>query len=188
VSTLQALLTDERSAERLPGEALIFEQVFQEHAPFVWRAVRRLGVPRADVEDVCQEVFVIVHRRLVTFEGRSSLRTWIYGICVRTVAEHRRRMRRRPQEVSDAPEPSVPPSQIEQIQRRQAVALLDAILDEIDDDKRAVLVLYEIEGMPMNDVAEAVGCPAQTAYARLYAARRQFDAAVRRATLAGRTP
>jgi RNA polymerase sigma-70 factor (ECF subfamily) len=185
---MAALMTHEPTLDRLPGEGLIFEQVFQEHAPFVWRAVRRLGVQRADVEDVCQEVFMIVHRRLVTFEGRSTLRTWIYGICVRTVAEHRRRQRRRPEEVSDAPEPSVPPGQIDQIKRRQAVALLDAILDEIDDDKRAVLVLYEIEGMTMGDVAVAVGCPVQTAYARLYAARRHFDAAVHRATVSGRTP
>jgi len=188
VSTAQAFRTDVPSVERLPGEGLIFAQVFQEHAPFVWRALRRLGVQIVDVEDVCQDVFVVVHRRLVTFEGRSSLRTWIYGICVRTAAEHRRKLRRRPEEVTGAPEPSVPPHQIEELQRRRAIVLLDEILDKLDEDKRAVFVLYEIEGMPMNDIAEVVGCPVQTAYARLYAARRQFDAGVHRATLAGRTP
>ncbi len=170
------------------GEGLVFERVFQEHAPFVWRALRRLGVRAPDVEDVCQEVFVTVHRRLRSFEGRSSLRTWIYGICVRTAAEHRRRAGRRPQEVRDAPEPSVPPGQLEALERRRAIAQLDAILDGLDDEKRAVFVLYEIEGVPMAEVAEALECPVQTAYARLYAARRQFDAAVHRARVAGRIP
>src|SRR5207302_10408961 len=65
-------------------------EVFRQYAPFVWRALRRLGVPESDVEDVCQEVFVVVHRKLGDFEGRSSLRTWIYGICTRTASDYRR--------------------------------------------------------------------------------------------------
>ncbi|WP_437873491.1 RNA polymerase sigma factor [Sorangium sp. So ce363] len=59
------------------GPVPSFEQLFFEHAPFVWRALRRLGVHEADAEDVCQEVFMIVHRRLASFEGRSSVQTWL---------------------------------------------------------------------------------------------------------------
>jgi DNA-directed RNA polymerase specialized sigma24 family protein len=66
-------------------------EVFDEHAPFVWRTLRHLGIRDADLPDVCQEVFVAVHRKLEGFEGRSSLRTWLYGICLRTASDHRRR-------------------------------------------------------------------------------------------------
>ncbi|MFT3776320.1 MAG: sigma-70 family RNA polymerase sigma factor [Minicystis sp.] len=168
---------------------LTFEHVFQEHAPFVWRALRRLGVPDADVEDVCQEVFMIVHRRLADFEGRSSMRTWIYGICVRRAASFRRIAHRRHEEVVDTPPEAITQApQIEELGRRHAQALLDAALDRLDDDKRAVFVLFEIEEVPMTEVAEAVGCPLQTAYARLYAARKQVEATLRRAALTGRAP
>ncbi len=177
-------------AESFPcsGAAPSFEHVFQEHAAFVWRALRRLGVHASDVEDVCQEVFLTVHRRLDAFEARASLRTWIYGITVRTAANERRKQRRRPEDLVEAPDAIVPEQQIEQLQQRQAVAMLDAVLDRIDDEKRAVFVLFEIEEVPMRDVAEAVGCPLQTAYARLYAGRRQYDAALRRLQLEKRIP
>ena len=68
--------------------------IFREHAPYVWRVLRRMGVREADVEDVTQEVFVVVHRRLPEFEGRSAMRTWIYGICLRVASDHRRRGKR----------------------------------------------------------------------------------------------
>lgn len=155
--------------------------VFREHAAFVWRALRRLGVPEADVEDVAQEVFVVVHRKLGEFEGRSTLRTWLYGICVRTASDYRRRARVRHEIVTDEPpEQTASAPQLDDVARRQARALLDRILDALDEDKRAVFVLYEIEQVTMNEVAQAVGCPVQTAYSRLHAARREVEAAVQR--------
>jgi RNA polymerase sigma-70 factor (ECF subfamily) len=166
-----------------------FEQVFAAHVSLVWRALRRLGVDPTDIEDVSQEVFVTVHRRLPSFEGRSSLSTWIYGICVRTAAVHRRSRRRRREDVVDeVPDPGQHAPQLDAIARRQTFAVVDEVLDGLDDDKRAVFVLYEIEELPMKEVADAVGCPLNTAYARLYAARKQFEAAVRRAELQGRLP
>src|SRR3954469_16481511 len=66
-------------------------QVFDEHARYIWRTLRHLGVSDADTPDLCQEVFVTVHDRLPSFEGRSSLRTWLYGICIRGASEPRRR-------------------------------------------------------------------------------------------------
>ncbi|APR81245.1 RNA polymerase sigma factor RpoE [Minicystis rosea] len=183
-----ATSTEPPSSRRLPVVAT-FEHVFQDNAPFVWRALRRLGVPEADVEDVCQEVFMIVHRRLADFEGRSAVRTWIYGICVRRAASYRRAAHRRHEEIVDTvPEEIAPASQLDELGRRRAQALLDAALDRLDDDKRAVFVLFEIEEVPMTEVAEAVGCPLQTAYARLYAARKQVEASLRRAALSGGRP
>jgi RNA polymerase sigma-70 factor, ECF subfamily len=156
--------------------------VFRREAPFVWRALRRLGVHEADVDDVCQEVFVVVHRKLADFEGRSSLRTWIYGICVRTASDYRRSARVRHEVVTDAPpDASSAPQQHDVVALRQARAKLDRILDQLDDDKRAVFVLYEIEELAMNDVVEALGCPLQTAYSRLHAARKIVQAAVEKA-------
>lgn len=155
------------------------QQLFREQAPFVWRALRRLGVREADIEDVCQEVFVVVHRKLGDFEGRSSLRTWIYGICARTASDYRRSARVRREVVTDAPpDASSDARQHEVVALRQARAALDRILDELDDDKRAVFVLYEIEELTMNEVAEALGCPLQTAYSRLHAARKIVEAGV----------
>jgi RNA polymerase sigma-70 factor (ECF subfamily) len=158
--------------------------VFREQAPYVWRVLRKLGVPEAEVPDLCQEVFVVVHRKLPEFEGRSALTTWLYGICVRTASDYRRRARVRREQVTDTvPEGRESAPQAKDLARRQARALLDAALEDLDDDKRAVFVLYEIEELPMAEVAEAVGCPLQTAYSRLYAARdvvsRHFERRVR---------
>ena len=156
-------------------------EVFREHAPFVWRALRRLGVREADVEDVCQEVFVVVHRRLGDFEGRSSMRTWIYGICVRVASDWRKRAHVRREVVTDDVSiPEAAPSSgrglaadpQRELSKREARAILDRILDELDEDKRAVFVLYEIEQLGMNEVAESLACPLQTAYSRLHAARK----------------
>jgi RNA polymerase sigma-70 factor, ECF subfamily len=147
-------------------------QIFDEHARYIWRTLRHLGVPEADTPDLCQEVFVTVHRRLASFEGRSTLRTWLYGICIRVASEHRRRPHvRKETALSEPPPPSgsqfamAPDSNLEQ---RSAVQRLLAVLD---DDKRQVVVLYEIEGFSMKEVAEIVQCPLQTAYSRLHAAR-----------------
>lgn len=158
-----------------------FAEIFREHAPYVWRVMRRLGVREADAEDLCQEVFVVVHRRLPEFEGRSSLRTWIYGIAIRVASDHRRRAHvRRERPTEELPEERRSAPQMKELEREQARALLDAALSELDDDKRAVFVLYEIEGLEMKEVAEAVGCPLQTAYSRLHAARKRVTEAVER--------
>jgi RNA polymerase sigma-70 factor (ECF subfamily) len=150
-------------------------EVFHAHASFVWRVLRRLGVSDADVEDACQEVFVVAHRRLGDFEGRSSVQTWLYGICVRVGAAHRRRTRVREQPTSTHHEQAAEAPQEDEVALREARVELDRMLDALDDEKRAVFVLFEIEELPMTEVAEAVGCPLQTAYSRLHAARREID-------------
>jgi RNA polymerase sigma-70 factor (ECF subfamily) len=169
------------SAQSAPPGLPPLAEIFREHAPFVWRGLRRLGVPESDVEDVCQEVFVVVHRKLGDFEGRSSLRTWIYGIAARTASDYRRSGRVRREVVTDAP-PDVAHEggQHDALALKQARAMLDRILDELDDDKRSVFVLYEIEELTMAEVADALGCPLQTAYSRLHAARKVVEAGVAR--------
>jgi len=152
-------------------------ELFDEYARFIWRTVRHLGVRDSDIEDVCQEVFITIHRRLGDFEGRSSIRTWVYGICMRVASDHRRRAHvRREFPTEKLPPTTAAADQDETYARKQARERLGALLSQLDDDKRAVFTLYEIEELPMKDIARIVGCPLQTAYSRLHAARqRLFD-------------
>ncbi len=124
---------------------------------------------------------MVVHRKLAGFERRSSLRTWLYGIAYRAASEYRRRAHVRRERATAEPDPGgVDATQIETIDRRRARDLLDGILDELDHDKRAVFVFYEIEELPMAEVAAILDCPLQTAYSRLHAARELVQAAARR--------
>ena len=153
--------------------ALSLREIFDHNVAFVWRTLRHFGISEADLEDVCQEVFVVVHRKIAGFEGRSALRTWLYGICFRVAKDHRSRAyMRREVPVSEPPPHAVPPTQDNDCARAEARLMLESILNLLDEDKRAVFVLYEIEGLAMREVAEVVGCPLQTAYSRLQAARK----------------
>jgi RNA polymerase sigma-70 factor (ECF subfamily) len=160
--------------------------IFDEHARYVIRTLRHLGISEADVEDVGQEVFVTVHRKLAEFEGRSKLRTWLYAICLRVASDHRRRAYVVRERVTDSPPVDTgersgnePDTSVE------SRAFVQQLLAQLDEDKRNVLVLYEIEGLTMREVAEVVGCPLQTAYSRLHAARDLLQAALERAKAEG---
>jgi len=158
-----------------------FREVYRDHAPFVWRVLRRLGLSPPDAEDATQEVFMVVLKKLDSFAHRSSLRTWLYGIAYRAASEHRRRAHVRSEVPTEAPDAgAADPTQPESLDRKRAREQLDAILAALDGDKRAVFVFYEIEELSMNEVAEIVGCPLQTAYSRLRAAREHVEAAARR--------
>jgi RNA polymerase sigma-70 factor (ECF subfamily) len=147
-------------------------EVFDAHAAYILRSLRHLGVAESDLEDVGQEVFVTVHRRLSSFEGRSKLRTWLYGICLRVASDYRRRAYVRRERATADPARDLPEAEEHAPDARvEARAELQALLGELDDDKRAVVVLYEIEGFSMKEVAEILDCPLQTAYSRLHAAR-----------------
>ena len=160
-----------------------FDAIYREHFPFVWRNLRRLGVADAHVEDAAQEVWVVVHRRLGDFEGRSSVRTWLFGIAMRTASDHRRwRRRKDPRDRHDDVDAvaSRAPSPEELTARSQAARALDALLDALPDERRAVFMLAELEQMSAPEIALAVGAPLNTVYSRLRVARAEFEAAARR--------
>jgi RNA polymerase sigma-70 factor (ECF subfamily) len=158
--------------------ALDARQVFLEHAGFVLRVVRRLGVAESDAEDVAQEVFLVVHNKLGTFTGESSVRTWLFGIAFRVASDHRRRAYvRRERPTAVLPVQTVEPNQPAQVRRNELLERLDRALDQLDDEKRAVFVLYELEGVPMAEIAQGQGCPLFTAYSRLREARARVRAA-----------
>jgi RNA polymerase sigma-70 factor (ECF subfamily) len=163
-----------------PSPADRTQRIVREHGRYVWRVLRYLGVPERDVADVAQDVFVTVHRRIGEFEARSSIRTWLYAICVRTAANHRRKLGRRREQTGDSvPEPLAAPDQLRAMERADARRLLNRLLDRLDDDKRAVFVLHEIERLPMQDVVEVLGIALGTGYSRLRAARKRMDRAAR---------
>ena len=160
-------------------------RIVREHGVFVWRTLRRLGVRDADVDDVCQEVFVVVSRKLAEFEPRASLKSWLYGICVRSSAAHRRRAQVRREVPTEAPEAgSTERGPDAALESRQGLAMLDRALESLDEDKREVFVLYEIEELAMSEVAGILGCPLQTAYSRHTAARAAVVSFFKRGTLA----
>jgi RNA polymerase sigma-70 factor (ECF subfamily) len=157
-----------------------FATVYDDHVTFVWRVLGRLGVARVDLEDVCQEVFIVVYRRLGEFEGRSTLRTWIYGIALRCASDYRRRDARRRPADAPVPEIAIASSQLEDLDVRDARATLERLLALLDPDKREVFVLFELEELTMAEVVAIVGCPLQTGYSRLHAARATVAAAASR--------
>jgi RNA polymerase sigma-70 factor (ECF subfamily) len=160
-----------------------FAEVYEAFFPFVWRSVRRLGVAPDGVDDVVQEIFVTVHRRLPSFEGRSSVKTWLFGIALRVVREHRRALRRKsPHSAADAEAVAAPDdhSPQERAAKAEAARILHAILDELDEEKREVFVLAELEQMTAPEIAGALGVPMNTVYSRLRVARQAFEAAVAR--------
>jgi RNA polymerase sigma-70 factor (ECF subfamily) len=162
-----------------------FRAVFDEYAPFVWRVLRRLGVPEADVPDACQDAFLVVSRRLTEFDGKTgSLKTWAFRIAVRVASDYRRRARtraRRETPMEPVPETATMATQPAAAEMRDKLRVLDALLANLDEDVRDVFVLHDIEELPMSEVAIALGCPLQTGYSRLHAARRDLEAQLNRA-------
>lgn len=157
-----------------------FEAVYREHHAFVWRSVRRLGVADADVDDLVQEVFVVVHRRLGEFEGRSSITTWLFGIAFRVMQEHRRsgaaRERREQQAVVGRP-PTEPDTKLSRV---EAVGVLDELLARLDEEQRSVFVMAEVVKLTAPEIAELTQTKLNTVYSRLRLARRAFDDALAR--------
>jgi RNA polymerase sigma-70 factor (ECF subfamily) len=157
-------------------------EVYDAHFEFVWRTVRRLGVEERHVEDMVQEVFIVVHRRLAEFEGRASLKTWLFGITRRVVQGYRRGRARKPVDALGDKEIADPRARNAETQLDvvEATRLLHSLLEQLDDEKREVFVLSELEELSGPAVAEALELNLKTAYARIHAARRAFERALQR--------
>lgn len=156
-----------------------FNAVYTETASFVWTNARRLGVPLSQVDDVVQDVFVVVHRRLAEFDGRANVKTWVCSILMNVVREYRRRFRRKDShdvELGDSHLDSHLDSRVaEQLDAVQALQLVQRVLDRMSDEKAELIVLLQLEGMSVPEVALATGLNENTLYARMRAARREFD-------------
>ena len=163
----------------LPGEPMPLDlaAVYEEHAVFVWRSLRLLGVAPDSLDDAVQEVFLVVHRRLGEFQGRSSVRTWLYAIARRVARNVRRAAGRRgSQESIGADDADMRPADPRELaEKAEAGRLLLDVLGHLTDDQREVFLLVEVEEMSVPEAAEALGMNLNTCYSRLRAARRRFE-------------
>lgn len=181
------LLTTTASAGAVPVERPALDAIYEEHADFLYATLRRLGLSEVHAEDALQDVFVVVHRRLESFEGRGSLRSWLYGVTVRVAREHRRRrsLRRRVFELFGATEgervaDESRPDPHAALETNERLRQLDAILSALAEDRREVFVLVEVAGFSGPEAAECLGVPLNTAYSRLRLARADVRAALKR--------
>lgn len=173
------------------------QSVYEQHFAFVWRNLRRLGLSEQAAEDAAQDVFLVVFRRWDSYDVRwSSVKSWLFGIVYRVAADHRRSQRRRRRwidPVSCAEDAvgrarSLVPDPAEGAQRREAAELLEALLDELDAAKRALLVMVDVEELTVPEAAEALGVNVNTAYTRLRAARAELTRAAGRRGLVNGEP
>jgi RNA polymerase sigma-70 factor (ECF subfamily) len=169
-----------RVQDGVAAPRLEFAAVYDAHFPFVWRSLRRLGVASAQLDDAAQDVFLVVYRRLDDFEGRSSVKTWLFGIVLKIVRTYKRTAARKPTEPLEGDIPALASAAEELTDAARAARLMHSLLDELDDAPRAVFILSELEEMTAPEISAALGVNLNTVYSRLRAARRDFDAALAR--------
>lgn len=162
------------------GDATAWRTLYERYAPMVYRFLAAFGVPADERDDACQEVFVAVHRSLGSFRGEARLSTWIYRIAARHAGRtgHRRKMRALLSSLLVKEPP--PPPVSDPSEKAERLRLLDELLARLAPKKRLVLVLVEIEGVPIEEVAKIAGCPENTAWSRLHYARAELMAMARK--------
>jgi RNA polymerase sigma-70 factor (ECF subfamily) len=150
------------------------EAVYREHFDFVYRVAARLGGPGADAEDVAQEVFLVVERKLGTFDGRAAITTWLYGITLNVVRRSRRRWRLRRALEQLLPSSEEAPRGPDPVEVSEAARLAYGVLDRLSDKHREVFILSEFEGLACDEIARLTGAKVETVWSRLHYARRDF--------------
>jgi RNA polymerase sigma-70 factor (ECF subfamily) len=165
-------------AQKNPAAApppLMLEAVYRDHFEFVYRKAARLGGPGFDAEDATQEVFLIVARKLHTYDGSSLVTTWLYGITFNIVRAMRRRQRLRrffERAVDDVPD--APVRSLDRVELLQAHRIAYEILDKIAPKKREAFILAELEGLSCEEIAKLSGTRTETVWSRLHYARQEF--------------
>jgi RNA polymerase sigma-70 factor (ECF subfamily) len=147
----------------------------------VWRTLRRFGVPDSSLDDAVQDVFVVVHSKLEGFEGRSSLKTWVFGIA-RRVARNYRPAARSPtvgERLEALSESSVSAHEAN-VEQLDLARLLERLLGCLHPEKREAFILVEVEQMTILEAAEALGVNPNTVYSRLRSARAEIEQAMSR--------
>jgi RNA polymerase sigma-70 factor (ECF subfamily) len=159
---------------------LKFEEIYRENYEFVWQTLRHMGTSERDVQDVIQKVFIIAHRRLPEFSGRSSLKTWICGIALRVASDYRRSAVVRREVLSDEAQPDIGTEamQLHHLEQQEQLSELDEILTELPFEQRTVFVLFELQEMSGEDIAKLQGVSEGTVRSRLRLARQAFWRAV----------
>jgi RNA polymerase sigma-70 factor (ECF subfamily) len=176
-----ALLTLELATEEAgspPAGADECFQVYQREVDYLLGSLRRLGVPYRDIEDVAHEVFLVMHRRWDDYDRLRPLRPWLFGIAFRVASTHRRRGAREVLSDEAAEAEDFAPGPDEAASAGETRSLLLKALSHVPLERRAVLVMHDVDEMPMREIAEQLGLPLFTAYSRLRKARKELDAAL----------
>lgn len=162
-----------------------FHAIYHEYFDFVWSSAARFGVEPSAMDDLVQEVFIVIHARLHTLQDPKALRSWIYGVVRRTASSHRRARRTQAAAMSiglpfDDEACSSEPTPLEYTERNAELSLLADLLGELDEEKREVFALVELEELTVPEVAALLEIPLNTAYSRLRLGRKMFEAALAR--------
>jgi RNA polymerase sigma-70 factor (ECF subfamily) len=184
--TLQGhVLIPAAAARERPAAAPTIAEVYEAHFGYTVRCLRSLGVRPDFIDDAVQDVFVVVQDKLAAFDGRAQLRTWIYAIVLRVARRYRARSAHEAATLVVCEPPC--DARIErQLEQHERLALAHRALSALDDDKREIFVLAQVEQMSAPEIAEVTGLPVNTVYSRVRAARLAFSAQVARLELSGR--
>lgn len=165
-----------------------FRALYDAHVNFVWRCLRRQGVRESDLMDLTQKVFLTAFVKLPEFEGRSRISSWLFGICQRVASDYRRSApvrREVPTDTSELDKYSDPQQeQAHQSDVRRRASLAEAILSKLPEEQQLVFVLFEIEELPGQEIAELLELSLGTVRSRLRLARETFRREVKRLALA----
>jgi RNA polymerase sigma-70 factor (ECF subfamily) len=167
------------SLELTPTQRETFDALYREHFDFVFRNLRRLGVVEAAIDDALQDVYLVALRRIGEFREGTHAKAWLFAIAVRTAGNHRRGQRRRntreaPLPVSEDMVAARAPGPFDETAQQQARRILHAFLERLDDNRRAVFVMVELEQMTAPEVSVALNANVNTVYSWLRTARVEF--------------
>jgi RNA polymerase sigma-70 factor (ECF subfamily) len=167
-----------------PSTVLSFRTVYRQYFDFVWSSARRFGVQAEAMDDLVQEVFIVIHSKLEALEKPEALRSWIYGVVRRVASNHRRALQTQTAAGilvgSYAETESKEPTPFEHLKTNADLEFLASLLAELDEAKREVFALVELDELTVPEAAEVLEIPLNTAYSRLRAARLAFEAALAR--------
>jgi RNA polymerase sigma-70 factor (ECF subfamily) len=167
-----------------PSQSVVpptFQAVFAAEASYVVHSLRRLGVQERDLDDVAHDVLLAVYLRFADYDPGRPIRPWLFAFAARHAAAYRRRARHR-REALGQPLEAVDDRRApdEQLAAGEERTLAIEALSALDHDKRTVLVMHDVDGESMPEIARALSIPLNTGYSRLRLARAEFEAAVER--------
>jgi RNA polymerase sigma-70 factor (ECF subfamily) len=162
-----------------------FEAIFEAELPYVWTSLRRLGVHARDLEDVAHEVFLRAYANLSRYDTTRPVRPWLFAFAFRFASDYRRLARHRTELYGDdEPGRAQTPDAEQALVPRERAELVAMALESIDIERRAVIILHDLDEQPMPAVVESLGIPLNTGYSRLRVAREELATALRRLTRA----
>jgi RNA polymerase sigma-70 factor (ECF subfamily) len=158
----------------LPMDPAEFDRLYQLYFGFTWRVLGHLGVKPHAIDDAVQEVWIVVHRRLPSFAGRSALKTWLFGVALNVARNQRRADDRRTKNLSEAPLAGSPLDPESIHEGNEAWERVQRFLGTLDEQRRAIFVCNLLENLSAPQTAEATGVDVTTVYKRVRSLRHSF--------------